>query len=69
MKRWVILVTFLSAMAVQTGCGGHGMAYSSRERLHRAERIFKNDMRQYADDVDTFWLNDQNLRTTKWNIE
>lgn len=69
MRRWAILAAVLAAMALQTGCGGDGMAYSRRERMHRAERILRHDMRQYADDVDLFWLNDQQLRTTKWSIE
>ena len=69
MRRWVTPIMLLAATALQTGCGGDGMAYSRRERLRRAQRILRHDLKQYADDVDLFWLNDQNIRTTKWNVE
>jgi len=32
------------------------------------KRTMEWDAKQYADDVDLFWLNDQNLRTSKWSI-
>ena len=69
MRRWAIRAAILAAAVLQMGCGGDGMAYSRRERMRRAERVFRHDMKQYADDVDLFWLNDQQLRTTKWSIE
>jgi hypothetical protein len=70
MKRLVFLV-FVAAtatMLLQTGCGGDGVGYSRRERLHRAERVMEWDAREYADDVDLFWQTDQNTRLSKWSI-
>jgi hypothetical protein len=69
MKRWILLFAIATMLGSQCGCGGRGMAYTRSERLHRASVIMQYDLRQYADDVDLFWLNDQNLRLTKWRIE
>ena len=68
MKRWMVLVAFLAALAFQVGCGGDGMAYTRTERLHRAQRILEYDRRMYADDVDLFWLSDRPLRASSWSI-
>ncbi len=68
MGRWTMLATLVATMALQTGCGD-GMAYTRRERQHRARLNFENDMKQLADDVDLFLLNDQHLRTSRWSVE
>jgi len=68
MRRWVMLATLLTVMLLETGCGD-GMAYDARARRHKARKIFENDMKQLADDVDLFLLNDRNLRTSGWTTE
>ena len=68
MQRWILLAIVGLTALLQTGCGGDGIAYSKRERIHRMKRTLEWDARQYADDVDLFWLNDQNLRLSRWSI-
>ena len=68
MRRWVMLAMLVAVMLLETGCGP-GVAYSARDRRERARRIFENDMKQLADDWDLLWLNDQNLRTSRWSVE
>ena len=68
MKRWAILMALGVLAAIQAGCGD-GMAYTARERQHRAEKILENEMKQMVDDWDLFWLNDRRLRTTAWTTD
>ncbi len=68
MRRWILLALVGLTALLQTGCGGDGVAYTQRERIHRMRRAMEWDAKQYADDVDLFWLNDQNLRTSRWSI-
>jgi len=68
MRRWILLVLLGVTALLQVGCGGDGIAYTRGERIHRMKRTLEWDTRQYADDVDLFWLNDQNLRLSKWSI-
>lgn len=68
MRRCILLAMLGITVLLLTGCGGDGVAYSRRERIHRMNRAMEWDSKQYADDVDLFWLNDQNLRTSRWSI-
>ena len=68
MRRWLIPAMLLATVGFQTGCGS-GMAYDSRERQHHARKILENDLKQLVDDWDLLWLNDQNLRTSRWSVE
>ena len=68
MRRWTLLTLLGLTALLQLGCGGDGVAYTRRERIHRMQRTMEWDSKQYADDVDLFWLNDQNLRLSRWSI-
>jgi hypothetical protein len=68
MGRWVLLIGFLATMAFQWGCGD-GVAYTRRERMHRADVIFENDMKQLNDDWDLFLQNDRKSRLSRWSTD
>ena len=68
MLRWISLALLGVTVLLLVGCGGDGVAYTRRERIHRMKRTMEWDAKQYADDVDLFWMNDQNLRLSKWSI-
>ena len=68
MRRWLMLAVLLTAILLQSGCGS-GLAYDRQARWRQARRVFENDMKQLADDVDTFMLNDRTLRTSRWTTE
>ncbi len=68
MRRWILLALLGLTALLQVGCGGDGVGYTTRERMHRMKRTMEWDAKEYADDVDLFWMNDQNLRLSKWSI-
>ncbi len=68
MKRWILCGFVVVAALLQAGCGGDGVGYTRRERLHRAKTVMEWDAKEYADDVDLFWQVDQNTRLSKWSI-
>ena len=68
MRTLVILATLSSSLFLLTGCGS-GMAYSGAERNDRFKRIVERDSKQFVDDWDSFWLQDDEPgRLTKWRV-
>lgn len=65
MIRWATILFVLIAMFAITGCG-EGMAVSRRERQERHARIMEADLRQFNDDWDLLWLNDDLSHRTPW---
>jgi hypothetical protein len=70
MIRWAIVLCVFAATFAIAGCGD-GMAITDRERQERHERILENDWRQFNDDWDLLWLNDNvghlsPYRTRSW---
>lgn len=70
MTRWAIILVVLAATFTIAGCG-EGMAISRRERMERHARVLEGDARQFNDDWDTLWLNDDighlsQYRTRTW---
>lgn len=68
MRTLIILATLSSLLFLISGCGS-GMAYSGAERHDRFERIAERDCKQFVDDWDSFWLQDDDpTRLTKWRV-
>jgi len=65
MIRWAVLLVVFAAMTALSGCG-EGMAISSRERMERHERILEYDEKQFNDDWDLLWLNDDVSHLSPW---
>jgi hypothetical protein len=65
MIRWAVLVGIFAAMLMTIGCGS-GMAVSQRDRLERSKRIADVDRRQFTDDWDRFWLEDDVSHLSPW---
>ena len=65
MIRWALFLSILAALLVSAGCGS-GMAVSQRERTERSKRIFDTDRRQFVDDWDRFWLEDDLSHLSPW---
>jgi hypothetical protein len=49
------------------GCGD-GVALTRRERAERHKRILENDLQQFNDDWDLFWLNDRPSYMTPYRV-
>lgn len=65
MRRWVLIG---AAAAVLGLAGCSGMVKTFDDRLNTYSRVLDTDMRQLADDWDTFWLADRQYRLTEWYL-
>ncbi len=65
MRRWFLI----GAAATLLGLAGcNGMVKTFDDRLNTYSRVLDTDMRQIADDWDTFWLADRQYRLTEWYL-
>jgi hypothetical protein len=68
MKRF-FLILLLVLGPVLAGCSNNaGMVNSPEERNRRLSAIYDTNERQFVDDWDEFWLFDQNLKLTQWQV-
>lgn len=65
MIRWAALFGICAALFASTACGP-GMAFTQRERMERVKRVADVDRRQFNDDWDRFWLNDDVSHLSPW---
>lgn len=65
MIRWALILIVLASMFTLAGCG-EGMAVTSRERAERHRRIFETDAKQFNDDWDLLWLNEDVSHLSPW---
>lgn len=67
MIRWAVLLGICAATFMVAGCGD-GVALTRRERAERHKRILENDLQQFNDDWDLFWLNDRPSYMTPYRV-
>lgn len=68
MRRWILPGAVVAAMLSSIAGCGDGMAVTSRERMERHRKIAEYDERQFNDDWDHFWLNDDISRLSMWRV-
>ncbi len=62
--RVLAILGLLVGVTALTGC--HGMTQTWDDRMNTYSQALDTDMRQLADDWDTFWLADRQYRLTPW---
>lgn len=65
MIRWAVLIGICVVLFASAGCGP-GMAFTQRERMEHSKRIADFDTKQFADDWDRFWLEDDVSHLSPW---
>ncbi|HOA73318.1 MAG TPA: hypothetical protein PL151_11625 [Phycisphaerae bacterium] len=65
MIRWAILFVVVASTFALTGCGD-GMAITRRERAERHRQVLDIDARQFNDDWDLLWLNEDTSSLSPW---
>lgn len=60
--RTIGLSAMLAALVAAAGCNGMTQSYEDRKNTY--SEVFDTNMKQFADDWDTFWLADRPSRLT-----
>lgn len=62
--RKLLVIGMLVFVPLLQGCAGVARSYDDRLNVH--DQDLDMDMRQLADDWDSFWLMDRQSRLTRW---
>lgn len=66
MRKLTLLAFVATSLLAWTGCNGMVKSYEGRKNTY--EIVLDRDLRQLADDWDTFWLADRQYRLSRWSV-